>query len=192
MDFEAVSVTLPTSVGIDVSLDLKLVLGTETAGVNGNFGFTVESLDQMNFTNVYTALDKRDQTITITENGVPYFKAGCLNVTQTYYINDVMFGYYNLAASGVINAGNQILSLAKGPAVEFMAGDMYTGTQRLLSTSEPDDCASVGAPIDVPDNSDGSYMDMEAPGGGLLILQAFRADGSEIYTEETFWSTLTD
>ena len=103
----------------------------------------------------------------------------------------MLFGYYKLAASGVINAGNQILSLKSGPAVEFMVGDMYFGTQTLLSTSVPDDCASVGAPVDVPDDSDGSYMDMEAPGGGLLILRTFK-DGSEIYTEETFWSTLTD
>ena len=193
VNFEAVDVTLPTSVGISVSLALKLDLGTgETTGVVGNFGFTVETIDQLNFTNVYTADNDSGQTITITENGVPYFKAGCLDVTQTYYIDDVLLGYYNLAASGVINAGNQILSLKSGPAVGFMGGDMYFGTQGLLSTSEPDECGSVGAPVDVPDDSDGSYMDMEAPGGGLLILSSFKKDGTPIYTEETFWSTLTD
>ena len=193
VNFEAVDVTLPTSVGISVSLALKLDLGTgETTGVVGNFGFTVETIDQLNFTNVYTADNDSGQTITITENGVPYFKAGCLDVTQTYYIDDVLLGYYNLAASGVINAGNQILSLKSGPAVGFMGGDMYFGTQGLLSTSVPDECGSVGAPLGIPKDSDGSYMDMEAPGGGLLILSSFKKDGTPIYTEETFWSTLTD
>jgi hypothetical protein len=190
VNFEAVSVTLPTSVGINVSLDLDIVFAGETTEVNGAFGFTVETIDSMNFTNVYTALDVPGQTITITENGVPYFKAGCFNVTQTYYILDVQFGMYNLATKGVINASNQILSLAQGPAVEFMGGDMYTGTQRLLSVSEPI-CASIGVPANGV-SSDNSYMDMEAPGGGLLFLHTFRADGTEFYTEETTWSALTD
>lgn len=190
VDFEAVSVMLPTSVGIDVSLALTINLGAETTDVAGSFGFTVETIDTLNFTNVYTALDVPGQTITISENGTPYFKAGCLTVTQSYYITDVQYGMYNLATRGVINASNQILSLASGPAVEFMGGDMYTGTQRLLSISEPN-CGSIGAPGGVAD-SDGSYMDMEAPGGGLLTLHTFDKDGTEFHTEETTWSALTD
>ena len=111
-------------------------------------------------------------------------------MTQTYNMVGVESGMYELAPSGAINASDQVLSLAGGPALMFIDDEMYTGTQRLLSISVPE-CASIGAPGGVPD-SDGSYMDMEAPGGGLLILHTFRADGTEFFTEETTWSALTD
>ena len=190
VDFKAASVLVPASLGIDVSLNLTINLGTETTTVAGDFGFTMSTSDMVNFTNVYVALDAPGQTITITEKGIPYFKAGCFKVTQTYNMVGVQNGMYDLAPTGAINASNQILSLAGGPALMFIDGEMYTGTQRLLSISVPD-CASIGAPDGVPD-SDGSYMDMEAITSGLMVLHTYDRNVVEFFTEETSWTALTD
>ena len=190
--FEAVSLTdIPLSIGINVSIDLTITLDPDTTAVAGKFGFTTTTVDMENFTNVYTAVDVPGQTITITENGTPYFKAGCFNVIQTFD-SSVVSGMYELDPSGVINAGNQIMSLKDGDALMFVGREMYTGTQRLLSTSEPDECASVGAPSGIPDDSDGTYMDMEAIVSGLMTLHTFYKDGTEFHTEDTSWSALTD
>lgn len=190
VDFTAADVFAPASLTIDVSLDLSINFGADTTTVTGNFGFTMSTTDMVNFTNIYVAVDALGQTITITENGVPYFKAGCFNVAQTYTMVGAQNGMYDLAPSGAINASNQVLSLAGGPALMFIDGEMYSGTQRLLSISVPE-CASIGAPGGVPD-SDGSYMDMEAITSGLMVLHTFDKDGFEFFTEETSWTALTD
>jgi hypothetical protein len=195
VDFKATSVEVPVSIGplilgIDVSLDLTITLGADTTTVAGDFGFTMSTTDMVNFTNVYVAVDALGQAITITENGIPYFKAGCFNVTQKYTMVGVQNDMYDLAPLGAINASNQVLSLAGGPDLMFIDGEMYAGTQRLLSISAPD-CASIGAPDGVPD-SDGSYMDMEAITSGLMVLHTFDKDDFEFHTEETSWTALTD
>lgn len=187
---KAVNVVIPASLGFDVSINLTINLGADTTAVAGNFGFTMSTLDGTNYTNVYVAVDAPGQTIAITENGVKYFEAGCFNVTQTYTMAGVLNGMYELAPIGAINASNQVLSLAAGPAVMFIDREMYTGTQKLLSVSRPD-CASIGAPNGVAD-SDGSYMNMEAITSGLLTLHTFDVNDVEIFTVETSWTALTN
>jgi len=190
VNFEATSVIVPVSLGIDVSIDLTINFGGDKTTVAGGFGFVMKTTDAVNFTNIYTAVDAPGQTLTITEKDIPYFKAGCFKVVQTYTMTGIMTGFFELAAEGAINASNKILSLASGPAVMFVDSEMYSGTQRLLSKSVPD-CASIGAPAGVSD-SDGSYMDMEAISSGLMTLHAFDIDDVEFYTEETSWNNLID
>ena len=166
----SLSVVPPSTLGIDVSINLTIKLDPDTTTVAGDFVLTISSADGVNFTNVYKAIDALGHALTITENGTPYFKAGCFTVTQTYSIPSVHGGMYDLAPSGAINAS--------------------TGTQRLLSVSQPD-CASIGAPNGVAD-SNGSYMDMEAITAGLLTLHTFDVNDVEIFTVNTSWTALTD
>ena len=65
---------------------------------------------------------------------------------------------------------------------------MESGTKRLLSSSVPD-CATLGVPNGVAD-SDGSYIDMEALGGGSIRLHTFDSTNSEIHTEDTTYNAL--
>jgi hypothetical protein len=191
VDFDTVSLTeIPLSLGINVSINLSINLGTETTTVAGKFSFNTTTADLESFTNLYTAVDNLGQKVTITENGVTYFEVGCFTVTQTYSIASVMSDNYGLAPSGVINASNQILSLNDDSPLTFANGLMNAGTKRLLSVARPE-CASIGVPGGVS-NSDGSYMDMEAIGDGLMVLHTFRADGTEFHTENTSWTALTD
>jgi hypothetical protein len=102
-----------------------------------------------------------------------------------------MLGNFGLAPGAVINAANQILSLNKlDPPLTFVGGAMDAGTKRLLSVAEPV-CASIGVSGGV-NNSDGSYMDMQATGGGFITLHTFNKDNVEFFTEETTWDMLTD
>lgn len=189
--FEALSVSvLPPGMGFNVSINLTINLGADTTIVAGDFGFNSSTTDLTNFTNLYVAGDVPGQTITITENGVKYFEAGCFQVSQTYNIADVMLGNFGLAPRAVINAANQILSLNNDPPLTFVGGAMNAGTKRLLSVAKPE-CASIGVPGGVS-NSDGSYMDMQATGGGLITLHTFDINNVEFFTDETTWDLLTD
>lgn len=178
------------TLGYTVAVNLTISLVPETTTILANFKATTSTPDLFNFTNVYMADDVSSQTLTVTENGTEYFKLGCFNVIHTFDAAGIVGGNYDLAPSGAIVASNKVLSLAGGPAVSFIDDDMNSGTQRLLSVSQPN-CASIGSPGGVAD-SDGSYMEMEALGGGNLRLHTFDINNAETSSVDTTWEALTD
>ena len=193
IDATSVSVALPAvDVGYAASVDLTISLVPDTTDITANFNARMSSPDGNSFTSVYTAADAPGKTLAVTENGTGYFTLGCFNVTQTYDLAGLGAGTYNLdpAPLGAINASEQVFSLARGPILSFIADEFESGTQRLLSLSAPD-CASIGAPNGVPD-SDGSYLDMIALGGGNLMLRIFDVDNIETSSIPTTWDSLTN
>ena len=193
IDATSVSVALPAvDVGYAASVDLTISLVPDTTDITADFNARMSSPDGNSFTSVYTAADAPGKTLAVTENGTGYFTLGCFNVTQTYDLAGLGAGTYNLdpAPLGAINASEKVFSLARGPVLSFIADAFESGTQRLLSLSAPD-CASIGAPNGVPD-SDGSYLDMIALGGGNLMLRIFDVDNIETSSIPTTWDSLTN
>jgi hypothetical protein len=80
------------------------------------------------------------------------------------------------------------MSLAGGPALTFSNDMMESGTKRLLSLAVPG-CASIGVLNGVGD-SDGSYLDIEALGGGNIRLHTYDDMNVEIFTTDTTWDSL--
>jgi hypothetical protein len=188
VDITATSVDLdppPNSIGYTTSVNLAISLVPETTTILANFKATTSTQDNIDFTNVYIAEDAPGQTLTVTENGTEYFKMGCFDVTQTFNVAGI-----ELAPSGAIVASNKVLSLAGGPSLSFVNDAMNAGTKRLLSISVPA-CGSIGSPGGV-DDSDGSYMEIEALGGGNLRLHTFDVNNVETSSVDTTWDLLTD
>ena len=179
------------TLGYTVDVNLTISLVPETTTILANFKATTSTPDLFNFTNVYMADDAPGQTLTVTENGTEYFKMGCFKVTHTFDAAGIVGGNYDLAAEGPINASNKIMSLAGGgPPLIFVNDDMHEETERLLSVAQPT-CASIGSPGGVAD-SNGSYLDMEALGGGALRLHTYDVAGVETSRVDTTWEALTD
>ena len=80
------------------------------------------------------------------------------------------------------------MALADGPQLTFVGDRLESGTKRLLSLSVPE-CVALGVPGGVGD-TDGSYLDMEALGGGGIRLHTFDAGGVEFKVMDTTWDAL--
>ena len=179
-----------STLGYTVAVNLT-VSGVDTTTIAVNFSATTSTPDGgMSFTSVYTAADTSGQTATISENGTEFYKMGCFNATLMYTGTEIVFGSTDMTVNGVIVAANKVMSLAAGANLTFIDGYMELGTQRLLSLSVPG-CGSIGVPNGVGD-SDGSYLDMEATGGGNITLHTFDSTNTETNTVNTTWDTLTN
>jgi len=178
---------LPNSVGLNVAVNVAVTDLPDTTTYIANFAETSSTADNTNFTNVYTANDTSAQHLTVTKNGSTLYEFGCFTVTKSFSLADSA-GTYRLEPSGVINAADEIMSLAGGPELSFISDQMEAGTKRLLSLSVPE-CDTLGVPNGVGD-SDGSYIDMEALGGGNVRLRTFDATNVEQSTIDTTWDAL--
>ena len=179
---------LPTSAGFNVSVNVAITDSPDTTTYTGSFAETTSTADNTNYTFVYTANDAAGHQLSVTKNGSPLYQFGCFSVTKAFSIADDP-GTYMLSPSGVINASEFIMSLASGPnPLSFVKDWMEAGTKRLLSLSAPA-CAALGVSNGVSD-SDGSYIDMEALGGGSLRLHTFDASDVEFYNTDTSWDAL--
>jgi hypothetical protein len=178
---------LPNSVGLNVAVNVAITDTSDTTTYVANFAETSNTVDNTSFTNVYTANDTSAQHLTVAKNGGTLYEFGCFNVTKSFSLADSA-GTYKLQPSGVINAADAIMSLAGGPELSFISDQMEAGTKRLLSLSVPE-CATLGVPNGVSD-SDGSYIDMEALGGGNVRLHTFDASNAEQSTIDTTWDAL--
>lgn len=178
---------LPNSVGLNVAVNVAITDTSDTTTYVANFAETSSTTDNTSFTNVYTANDTSAQHLTVAKNGSTLYEFGCFNVTKSFSLADGS-GTYKLQPSGVINATDAIMSLAGGPELSFISDQMEAGTKRLLSLSVPE-CATLGVPNGVSD-SDGSYIDMEALGGGNVRLHTFDASNAEQSTIDTTWDAL--
>jgi len=178
---------LPNSVGLNAAMNVAITAAPDTTSYTANFAETSSTVDNTKFTSVYTANDTSAQLLTVAKNGSILYEFGCFNVIKSFSIADGV-GTYKLQPSGVINAANAIMSLAGGPELSFISDQMEAGKQRLLSISVPE-CATLGIPYGVGD-SNGSYLDMEALGGGNVRLHTFDAANVEQSTIDTIWDAL--
>ena len=181
----------PDSVGHTVSVNLSIDDAIDTATFTANFGANWSTPNYTDFINVYTADDPSGQKLTVSENGITLLQFGCFNVTHTFNIGNSE-GTYQLAPEGVINASDRIMSLLGGSPLPFINDAMESGTRRLLSVSMPLACTTVGVPPNGIGGSDGSYIDMEALGGGNMRLHTFDAMNVEFFTVDTTWDSLTN
>ena len=177
---------LPNSIAVTVSVNLTITTNTDTTKIAGTFNSKASTPNNSDFTIVYTADDSSRQKLTVTENGSTLFKFGCFDVTQTFNVGNS--GTYLLAPHGVINVSDAIMSLAGGPALSFVNDQFEAGTQALLSLAVPE-CAALDVPGGV-NNSDGSYIHMDALGGGGVGLHTFDSNNQETYTESISWNKL--
>lgn len=178
---------LPNGVTFNVSTNLAVSNAADTTVFTASFGTMSNTQDGINFTDTYTAHDSSDQKLTVTKNGNALFQFGCFSVTQTFSVADGA-GTYQLLPSGVINDSDTIMSLADGEQLSFVGNWLESGTKRLLSSSAPH-CATLGIPDGV-DDSDGSYIDMQALGGGNIRVHTFDASNIEFNTKDTTWEAL--
>jgi hypothetical protein len=178
---------LPNSVGLNVAVNVTVNDTPDTTTYIANFAETSSTADNTNFTNIYTANDTSAQHLSVTKNGSTLYEFGCFTVTKSFSLANSA-GTYKLQPSGVINAADAIMSLAGGPELSFISDKMETGTKRLLSLAVPE-CATLGVPNGVGD-SDGSYIDMEALGGGNVRLHTFDTTNTEQSTIDTTWDAL--
>lgn len=180
---------LPNSVGLDVSVNVTFNDSPDIIKYTATFGVMSSTPNNADVTVVYTADDTKGHNLTVTKNGVTRFKFACFNVTKAYNVGTNP-GTYALSANGVINASDSIFSLVGGPPpqMSFVSDWMESGTKRLESLSSPA-CATAGAPNGVGD-SDGSYINMEAQGGGMVRLHTFDVANVEFFTTDTIWNDL--
>ena len=184
---------LDITVGHTVALNLTISSATDTVVLSANFRVNVNTPDGgVSFTADYTAADTAGQTLTITENGTEYLKLGCFDVHMIFTDLGITApaASFNISPDGVINASNQIISLASISTIGVLNGVVNSGTERLLSVAQPD-CGAVGVPSGVGD-SDGSYMDMVLLGGGDLQLVTYDANDNETSSLNTTWDLLTN
>jgi hypothetical protein len=178
---------LPNAAGLNVSANLTVTNAPDTTAFIANFGATSSTQNNTDYTNVYKSAASSSQTLVVTQNGGTLFQFGCFNIIQTFSVADDA-GTYELSPSGIINASDSIMSLTRGSQLSFVSNSMESGTAHLLSSSVPD-CAAVGVPNGVSD-SDGSYIQMEALGGGRLRLHTFDIRNDEVATIDTDWDAL--
>jgi predicted small lipoprotein YifL len=178
---------LPNAADLNVSVNLTVTNAPDTTTFIANFGATSSTSNNTNYTNVYKSAASSSQTLTVTQNGITLFQFGCFNVIQAFSLADDA-GTYALSPSGIINASGSIMSLTRGSQLTFVSNRMESGTAHLLSSSVPE-CAAVGAPNGVGD-SDGSYIQMEALGGGNLRLHTFDITNDEVATTDIAWDAL--
>lgn len=180
---------LPNSIGFNAATNLTILNAQDTTILNANFRQISSTQDNIEFTNVYSANDTSNQKLVVTQNDHSKFEFGCFNVTETLSVaNDA--GDFSLSVSGIINASESIMSLAVGPQLSFINSELESGTQRLLSMSSPN-CATLGVPDGVGD-TDGSYIDMDAVGGGKVRLHTYDGKGIEVKFSDNTWNSLLD
>ena len=180
---------LPNSVGLDVAVNITFNDTPNTIKYTATFAVTSSTPNNADVTVLYTADDSKGNHLTVTENGITRFKFACFSVTKAYNVGTDP-GTYALSANGVINASDSIFSLVGGPPpqLSFASDWMESGTKRLASLSSPA-CATAGAPHGVND-SDGSYINMEAQGGGMIRLHTFNLSNVEFFNMDTTWDNL--
>jgi hypothetical protein len=178
----------PDSVAMNVTTNLSIFDDPDTAVFTASFKAEMNTADNNVFTIVYTADDPSGQKIAVSENGATLYQFGCFDVTETY--SPSTSGTYQLTPNGVINTASKIMSLVgpPHPQLTFSSDMMETGIKTLFSLAVPG-CASVGVANGVGD-SDGSYLDMEATGGGNITLRTYDKSDAEIFTTETTWHAL--
>jgi hypothetical protein len=182
--------TLPNSVAMNVTANLSILDDPDTLTYTVSFRAQMNTADNNTFTVQYTADDASGHKITVSENAAALYQFGCFDVSETY--SPSTEGTYQLSPNGVINAASKIMSLVGGPHPQLVFSNdmMETGTKRLLSLAVgTTGCASVGAANGVSD-SDGSYLDMEALGGGNIRLHTFDNTDFEFFTTDTTWNDL--
>ena len=180
----------PESVEFAASVNLNINDAAGTATFTANFDASWSTTNDSDFINVYTADDASGQKLTVSENGVTLYQFGCFNVTHAFYIGNSE-GTYQLTPDGVINAADRIMTLAGRPLLGFINDAMESGTKQLVSVPMPE-CTAVGIPSTWVGFSDGSYIEMEALGGGNIQLHTFDVDGTEFFTVDTTWDLLMD
>jgi len=178
---------LPNSVSLNAAVNLKVANGADTTAVTGNFGTMASTQDGIEFTNIYTAYGSTNQELALAENNTALTQFGCFKVTQVFSSADGP-GIYKLSSSGVINASDTIMGLANDEQLSFVNDWLESGTQHLLS-SAPSGCTVLGV-TDGIEGSDGSYLNIEALGGGNLRLRTFDASNLELNTTDTTWEAL--
>lgn len=182
--------SLPNSVAMNVTTNISIFDDPDTIIFAASFTAQMATEDNNVFTVVYTTDDASGQKITVSENNAALYQFGCFDVSETY--SPSTEGTYELSPNGVVNASGKIMSLVGGPhpQLTFSSDMMETGTKRLLSLAVgTTGCASVGAANGVAD-SNGSYLDMEATGGGNITLRTYDALDTEIFSTETTWDAL--
>lgn len=178
---------LPYQVASTVTLNLSITDAPDTTTYSANFEADWSTDDNNVFISTSTANDASGHKITATENGIQLYQFGCFDVTESY--SPATLGTYGLApVVGVINSENKIMSLVGGPPLNFVSDLLESGTKRLFSLAIPE-CASIDVPAGVGD-SDGSYMDIEALGGGNVRLHTYDNTDTEFFTIDTTWSLL--
>jgi len=183
--------TPPDSVGLTVSVNLNIIDATDTATFTANFVANWSTPNNSDFMIVYTADDLPDQKLTVSENGVTLYQFGCFKVTQTYNAGDPA-GTYILTPDGVMNTDNKIMSLLGDTPLSFVNEAMESGIKHLWGVSMPMSCTALGVPSTGVSGDNGSYILMEALGGGNIRLHALDATGAEFFTVDTTWDLLTD
>lgn len=180
----------PSSIDLTVSIDLDVDIAPDIITYAASFGVNASTENNSLYTYGYSANDSLGQKLAVAENGTTRFQLGCFNVVQSYSPGSP--GTYSLSPGGAINASGKIMSIASGPSPSLVfSNDMIeTGTRRLLSISAPG-CAAIGTLNGVGD-SDGSYIEMEALGGGQVRLHTYNVTDVEIFTTDTTWNLLTD
>jgi hypothetical protein len=181
----------PDSVAFAASVNLNISDAAGTATFTANFDANWSTQDDIDFINVYTADDASGKKLTVSENGVTLFQFGCFNVTHAFNVNTGT-GIYQLTPDGVINAANKIMSLLGNTPLDFINDTMESGTKHLWGVSMPVSCTTVGVPSTGVSGSDGSYILMEALGGGIIRLHTFDAQNVEFFTVDTTWDLLID
>jgi hypothetical protein len=81
---------------------------------------------------------------------------------------------------------------ARRPPLSFVNDAMESGTKHLWGVSMPMSCTALGVPSTGVSGDNGSYILMEALGGGNIRLHALDATGAEFFTVDTTWDLLTD
>jgi hypothetical protein len=180
----------PNSVAFAASVNLNINDTSGTATFTANFDANWSTPNDSDFINVYTADDASGKKLSVSENGVTLFQFGCFNVTHSFNIGAVA-GTYQLIPDGVINAADKIMSLLGDTPLDFINDTMESGIKHLWGVSIPE-CTTVGVPSTGVSGNDGSYILMEALGGGIIQLRTFDAQNVVFFTENTTWDLLID
>lgn len=178
---------LPNSASLNVSVNLSNIDDTDSTTIIATFKVISKTQNNSDFTIDYAASDLFDQKLTVTKNGVTQFQFGCFKVTHTFNTASGS-GTYVLSPEGVINTVNSIMSFADNKQqLSFINGALESGTQRMLSSASPN-CTSVGVPE--VGESDRSYLDLEALGGGNVRLRTFDGSDNQVNATDTTWGAL--
>jgi hypothetical protein len=180
---------LQNSVSLNVSVNLSNIDDPDSTTIVATYKMISNTQNNADFTIDYTANDLSDQKLTVTKNGITQFEFGCFKVTHTFNTASGS-GTYILLPSGAINTDNSIMSFADDKQqLSFINDTLELGTQRLLSSASPN-CNSIGVPE--VGQSDSSYLDIVALGGGDLRLQTFDGNDNEVKATDTKWNALLD
>ena len=179
---------LPRVKDMDATMNYTIPHADGPISFTGSFEVRSQTLDDVNYSNTYIALDAPGQIISISQNDVPLYRFGCFNVVHSFSI--AVPDTYDLVTSGVINVATYIMSLEEGSPVTFMNDIPFSGAQRLLSQSVPN-CAAVDVPNGVSD-SNGAYIDIEAKidGDRDILIKVFLENDTLLWSVPSWWDLL--